>query len=340
MRIIKPFLAFLFFALVATIILSMLLPTRQRLERSVTINAPAALVYEQLAKLEHFNHWSLWTSQDSTATYTLTGTDGTVGATSAWKGDPSLSGEGKMEIIFLDPGKKVEQVIHFIQPKKRNARSVFTLSERGGTTIVTWNFELATPRPWNIYNLFYSMDKERGKDFEGGLAALKKIVETKAGTVSKEIYEVTPMNFPATRFATIRQQIKWSDLLSFYQQHLPLLIDEAAKATLVAGTPSAICYDWNEKEQLADIATAVPVPAGSKIENTIVNMLDIPASKAVYINYYGAYDRVSDAYSSVKKYLEANKLKHKQPVIQQFITGPAQEIDTAKWLTKIVFLVE
>ena len=121
MRIIKPFLAFLFFALVATIILSMLLPTRQRLERSVTINAPAAIVYKQLVKLEHFNHWSLWTSQDPTATYTLNGTDGTVGATSAWKGDPNLSGEGKMEIIALDPGKRVEQAIHFIQPKKIEA---------------------------------------------------------------------------------------------------------------------------------------------------------------------------------------------------------------------------
>jgi uncharacterized protein YndB with AHSA1/START domain len=162
MRIIKPFLAFLFFALVATIILSMLLPTRQRLERSVTINAPATIVYEQLAKLEHFNHWSLWTSQDSTATYTIYGTDGTVGATSAWKGDPGLSGEGKMEIIALDPGKSVEQAIHFIQPKKRNARSVFTLSERGSSTIVTWNFELATPRPWNI-SIFFTAWIRKGE---------------------------------------------------------------------------------------------------------------------------------------------------------------------------------
>jgi hypothetical protein len=81
------------------------------------------------------------------------------------------------------------------------------------------------------------MDKERGKDFEDGLAALKKIIEVAAGTVSEKKYEPQEMNFPATRFAIIRQQVKWSDLLSFYQQHLSLLIDEAAKANLVAGTP-------------------------------------------------------------------------------------------------------
>jgi effector-binding domain-containing protein len=33
-------------------------------------------------------------------------------------------------------------------------------------------------------------------------------------------------------------------------------------------------------------------------------------------------------------------LKQKTPIIEQYISGPANEKDTAKWLTKIVFLVE
>ena len=36
---------------------------------------------------------------------------------------------------------------------------------------------MATPRPWNIFNLFYSLDKQMGKDFEDGLTALKNIIE-------------------------------------------------------------------------------------------------------------------------------------------------------------------
>lgn len=219
MKLIKPFLAFLFFAVVATLLLSLLMPTRQRVERSITINAPAGVVYAQLSKLKNFTDWSVWGRSDSSATYTLTGTDGTVGAASAWKGDPQISGEGEIEISALEPEEKVEYQIRFIRPSKRKARSDFSLKSGNGMTTVTWHFEIATPRPWNIFNLFYSLDKEMGKDFESGLANLKKILEAEAGIPVGKTYEVYTMNFPATRFAAIRQTIQWSDIPAFFRQH-------------------------------------------------------------------------------------------------------------------------
>jgi hypothetical protein len=36
---------------------------------------------------------------------------------------------------------------------------------------------MATPRPWNIFNLLYSLDEEMGKDFDDGLSALKVLIE-------------------------------------------------------------------------------------------------------------------------------------------------------------------
>jgi effector-binding domain-containing protein len=71
-----------------------------------------------------------------------------------------------------------------------------------------------------------------------------------------------------------------------------------------------------------------------------VQATNIPASKAVFVNYYGAYDKISDAYNSIRQYLSDNKLKEKTPSIEQYIAGPSNEKDTTKWLTKIVFLVE
>jgi effector-binding domain-containing protein len=49
---------------------------------------------------------------------------------------------------------------------------------------------------------------------------------------------------------------------------------------------------------------------------------------------------LQDAYNSIQQYLSDNKLKAKTPSIEQYIVGPANEKDTAKWITKIVFLVE
>lgn len=318
----------------------MLMPTQQKIERSVTIKAPAAFIYRQLLQLENFNKYSVWSQRDSSVKYTLAGTDGTVGASTSWTGDPEISGDGKAEIVFLEKNKTIKHKLSFSTPKKGTAESAFTLKETNGVTTVTWNFDLATPRPWNIFNLFFSLDKKMGKDFEEGLATLKKAIEKINGVAASKTYAVQLMNFPATTFAMIRQQVKWSDLLSFFDEHFPIVYQEVQNASAKPGTAAGLIYAWDEKNQQADIAAAVPVASGTKINNPIVQATDIPASKAVFVNYSGAYDQIADAYSSIRQYLSENKLKDKTPSIEQYIAGPGNEKDTAKWLTKIVFLVE
>lgn len=340
MKFLRQLFFFVLALLVAAAALSVFMPVKQTVEKTITIQAPASMVYEQLAKLDNFNKWSVWSQQDSTAKYTFTGTDGTVGAATAWKGDPAISGEGKIEITALEPGKKVAHSIQFSQPRKAKAASVFTLSENNGLTTLTWNFELATPRPWNIFNLFYSLDKELGKDFESGLATLKTVIEKANGTAPTQAYEVKTMDFPATSFAVVRQKIKWSDIPSFFSQHLPLVYEAGTKANASPGTATGLFYEWDVKNQLADMAAAVPVTPGMKSENNIVQVVNLPAAKAIYIDYYGAYDKTMDAYSSLDKYIADKKLTKKMPVIEQYITDPTKEKDTARWLTKIVFLTE
>lgn len=178
MKYFKIFTAFLFFILLVTAVLSFSLPASQKVERSITIHAPAATIYTQLSKLENFHKFSVWSQQDSTALYTLSGTDGTMGAATSWKGSPEISGEGKIEIIALEPNRKVMHTLHFTKPKKGKAESTFSLVETNkAITTVTWTFIMATPRPWNIFNLLFSLDKQMGKDFEDGLAAMKTMIE-------------------------------------------------------------------------------------------------------------------------------------------------------------------
>lgn len=331
----------LLFIIGVTAVLSLLMPVKQTIEKTIIINAPATLVYEQLAFLEKFNNWAVWNRQDSTVQHFLSGKDGTVGAITTWKGNPEISGEGKMEITELEENKKIAHSITFLSPKRGQASSSFLLNETNNKTSVTWRFIMETPRPWNIFNLFYSMEKQMGKDFEEGLATLKSIVEKKNGTaVNSTAYIVEPMNFPATTFAIIRQRVKWSDISTYYAQHLPIIDSVVKTAQASPGTPAGLIYEWDEKNQQADIAAAFPVPPKTKIDNAIIQVITMPATKAVFVNYYGAYDKIAAAYTSIDNYLSANKLTQKAPVIEQYITDHSTEKDTSKWLTKIVFPVE
>ena len=340
MKFLKLFFFFLLTVLAVTIVLSLLMPTKQKIERSVTINAPASVIYQQLIKLENFNTYSVWSQWDSSAKYTMTGTDGTVGASTSWTGDPEISGDGKIEIVLLEENKTIKHKLSFTKPKEGNAESAFTLKETNAATTVTWNFDLATPRPWNIFNLFSSLDKKMGNDFEESLATLKTAIEKINGTSPSKTYDVQLMNFPATTFAIVRQQVKWDDMAAFFEQHLPLINAEALKAGANPGTPAGLYYTWDEQNQQTDMAAAIQVSADAKIENDIIQIVDIPASKAVNINYSGSYDNLKEAWNSIRQYLSDNKLKKKTPSIEQYISGPTNEKDTAKWLTKIVFLVE
>lgn len=168
---------FLLSLITITSILSLLMPVKQTVEKSIQINAPAGIVFEQLVKLENFNQWSVWNKEDSSVINTLSGIDGTVGATSSWKGHQEISGEGTITIEAIETNKKVKQAIQFKKPKENKAFSYFSIYEQNGITEVDWTFELATPRPWNIFNLFYSLDKTMGKDFEDGLQTLKSRIE-------------------------------------------------------------------------------------------------------------------------------------------------------------------
>lgn len=178
MKAVRLLFFFLLAVVIITATLSFMQATSQKVEREIVINTPANVIYNQLIKLEHFHQFSIWSQQDSSAIYSFTGVDGTVGATTSWKGSPEISGEGKIEIIALEPNLKVQHQLHFTKPKKGNAVSTFTLTQtEKSATIVKWVFELATPRPWNIFNLFYSLDEKMGDDFETGLQSLKTVIE-------------------------------------------------------------------------------------------------------------------------------------------------------------------
>jgi hypothetical protein len=174
----RLFVYFLLCLILATAALSFFMATHQAIKKTVTIKAPASAIYAQLVRLENFKQVSVWDQQDSSLIYSPAVNDGAAGGSIGWKGSPEISGEGKIEITGLEKEKKITHTISFTKPKKGTAESVFLLQQKDtNTTEVTWDFKLATPRPWNIFNLFFSLDKQMGGDFEKGLAALKGVME-------------------------------------------------------------------------------------------------------------------------------------------------------------------
>ncbi len=341
MKYLRLFIFFIVSLIVVVIVFSWLVPVKQSLDKTISIQAPAAVVFEQVARLENFNQWSAWNQHDSTVKLEYTGTDGSVGASSHWTGDPKISGEGRITIDSLEAGKMVSQRIHFIKPKEGHANSSFILSELNGLTTISWHFESETPRPWNIFNFFSDIEKNLGPEFEKGLAALKARVEKvtiPSGTSAA--YEVKEVDFPETKYALIRQEVKWNDIPVFYAGHISILHAEAQRQKIKPGIATGLYFTWDNRQQLTDMAAAIPLPEGKELGSPIIRMETIKAGKAIYTDHFGAYEKTLAAWTFLRQYIASKNLKEKAPVIEQYLNDPATVKDTAKWQTRVWMLVE
>jgi effector-binding domain-containing protein len=341
MKYLRLFFFFILSFVLIVVVFSWIAPVKQSIDKSISIQAPAAVVFEQVARLENFNQWSAWNQHDSTVKLDYTGTDGTVGASSHWNGDPQISGEGRITIAALEPGRSVTQNLHFIKPKEGHASSSFVLNEANGLTTISWHFESETPRPWNIFNFFSDIEKNLGPEFEKGLAALKERIEkvtVPAGT--PKAYEVKEADFPKTKYALIRQPVKWPDIPAFYTSHISILLGEAKRQQIKPGTATGLYFTWDDKNQLTDMAAAIPLPEGKELGSPIIRMETIEGGKAIYTDHFGPYEQTLSAWTVLRQHIAAHNLQQKGPVIEQYLTDPATVKDTAKWQTRVWMVVE
>jgi hypothetical protein len=154
-------------------------PDAYHVERSTTVDAPAATVFAQIDDLSMWKEWSPWEKKDPGMKRTYSATPSGVGATYSWEGNKEV-GKGKMTITDSKLGEKVTQKLEFIEPFQSVADVSFRMSAEGPTaTKVTWAMDGKHNFISKAFSVVKPMDGMIGKDFEEGLANLKKVAEAK-----------------------------------------------------------------------------------------------------------------------------------------------------------------
>ena len=150
-------------------------PDNFRIERSVRIEAPPERVYGLIDDLHQFNRWNPFLRKDPAAQGTYSGTPSGKGARYAWQGEKV--GVGQMEIVDTAAPANVTMNLDFIKPFEAHNIADFTLKPEAGATQVTWAMYGPAPFLSKLMQVFVSMDRMVGKDFEDGLSNLKTLAE-------------------------------------------------------------------------------------------------------------------------------------------------------------------
>lgn len=165
-------LVFLGLALVA-VGAAFLIPDEYRVERSIVVDAPAAVVFDHINDLRKNELWSPWKAGDPSLRMSFTPRAEGVGARYSWTSDNS--GAGSLTITSSVPYERVETRLKF--EGQGTAYGYFLLTPTDEGVEVTEGFYgYAGMSPVARYmNLM--MDRFIGPSFEQGLGGLKAVSE-------------------------------------------------------------------------------------------------------------------------------------------------------------------
>ena len=150
-----------------------------RVERSLTIAAPAAVLFPQVNDLRQSQAWSPWVKLDPAAKFTFEGPASGVGAINTWAGNSEV-GEGRQTIIESWPNERVRLKLEFFKPMAGEATAEFRFKPEGPGTTVTWSMSGSKNYISKVMCMFMDMNKMIGGHFEEGLVNLKAVTESPA----------------------------------------------------------------------------------------------------------------------------------------------------------------
>jgi Polyketide cyclase / dehydrase and lipid transport len=175
-------------AVIAIAVLALVVATRPadyKVERFVTVSAPAAVAWAQVADFHGWEAWSPWAKLDPGMKAEYGGAASGTGATYHWTGNDKV-GEGRMTITGARPGSDVVIRLEFLKPMEDVATSTFSFAPDGAGTKVSWAMSGKLGFVGKAMCMVKSMDKMMGPDFEKGLAALKGVAEAQARKAASE----------------------------------------------------------------------------------------------------------------------------------------------------------
>jgi hypothetical protein len=178
MKALKYILIVLVSIVALIMVVALFVPKEMMYEKSISINAPIDIVWENVNSLADMDAWSPWNEKDPNMKKTNSGVDGTVGAIQSWESDVEGVGTGSQTIAKINPPYYIETELKFYDPYESEAVGYVKLEEIANNEIsATWGFKSEMPYPFNIMSLFMNMDDMMGDDWNKGLTKLKFLSE-------------------------------------------------------------------------------------------------------------------------------------------------------------------
>ena len=163
-------------AIAIVLIIAASKPDTFSVRRAATVRAPAEKIFALINDFHRWGTWSPYEARDPAMKRSYSGPANGVGAVYGWDGNNNV-GAGRMEILETSPPAKIVIKLDFFKPFEGHNTAEFTILPQGDATDVRWVMHGPAPFMSRLMQVFINLDRMIGKDFEIGLANLKRLTE-------------------------------------------------------------------------------------------------------------------------------------------------------------------
>ncbi len=316
------------FLLAAFVVTGYMLPKQVHIERSVTIDRPANMMFELLNGYRYYNEWSPWAERDPKAEFVISGPESGVGARLSWIGDPHLVGSGWQEIVASKPYEQIDIMLDF--DAQGIALTGFTLTPEGDATRVTWFFDSDLTEGVNYLDSFLAryfgllFDRWVGGDYEQGLANLKRYAESLSvsdfSQLEIEQVLVEAQNILFVTSSSSQDPTDISAAMAAAYSEISVFMNQVG--INMTGQPMAITRAWEEGSYQFDAAIPVdfiPAELTGKINSGFS-----PSGPAVRAVHRGGHDQMMPTYEKLAAYMSAHGLSQGKVSWEHYISDPGK----------------
>ncbi|MDZ4822965.1 MAG: SRPBCC family protein [Flavobacteriales bacterium] len=340
MKIVKFLLYTVLVLFVIYVILCIAGPKEMGGMQTKTMKASPASILEEVTDFSKWMGWSPWHKLDTTATYTFSGTPGTVGHKMTWDSKHKHVLKGSQELIEIRPDY-ARASLNFMNDTTQLGIGEFKFEPMGDSTKVTWGM-LPSPMPFMMRGMAMVMNFQgmMMDMFNQGLTDLKAIVESKPMAAPMTHFDVVEMGeqwyvgqmFPGVNFATTTQD----DFMKMYDgAYAAINAQLASMKTTAAGPYISIAHNFNDKTYSADIEIAIPV-ADSMAAGKGLTCGKIPAGKSAKHAHNGGYAGVAAAWEGFMGAVMGGGNTPRWSGYEVYMVGPGTQPDSTLWVTHLV----
>jgi effector-binding domain-containing protein len=311
-------------------------------ESSRLINAPAPMLFREVADLSNWKTWNAWREKEG-MNMDVAGESSGENASLNWQAENIR--DGRITNISVIPYSKIEQdLVMQTIIGEAEGRIYWTFEPEGDQTRVSWRLEgnqsfkdkLAfTVQDDDLTDVFHPV-------FEQSLENLEQNVIQKMEAYTINVDGVTQHGGGYYMFTTTASRMgEVSSKAASMIQQVKIYMDQ--NNISISGQPLIIYNQRDDSNGTTIFSTGVPTPSqvitpsGSEILNGYLE-----PQKVVKTTLKGHHKNVSEAWDSTYRYIEEQNLNLNlsgQP-FEIFITDPTQVDNPALWVTEIYIPVE